>query len=553
MNFKSFISSMLLALFAGASFCAAAGNVTPSMARATANDFIKYHHTASPGSINAPATADLVLAHAEPSEKVPNANVYYVFNIKGGGFVIVAGEDHAAPVLGYSDKGRIDLNNMSESLQVMLDRYKDEVEYLLTHDVDAPKTFNQSFKEPTVIVEPMTKTTWGPEDPYNYQCPMLKGKYSRIGCVGVCMAQVIYFWKFPLSCDSLPRYWASRLNAYVEALPATTFDYSKMILSYSHWDFDKSKVILDEYTEEQGYEVAKLCRYCGQATQMNYSPTGSTPNIAGGKLKAMIKFGYNSKAKSINQDNYEEDVWKGLLRAEINAGRPVMYTGYGASAAAIGHAFIIDGYDDEEYFHMNMGWYGVNDGWYLLSAIKFVNRFGENIFYERKLSMILYLEPPLFCTINTEVEADNDLMLLGDTFTPRAVDVDLSMSYRTLPFMFTLTDSDGNVKAMSETVILNRLTFENGSDIVLPLTIPQSLPEGVYDLHLNYLSGDTDPLTVAVTAQGQLTVVGKFAKYGAPFGIADVVAAIDGLLVEDAGGDYTIADVTSLIDYLLDK
>lgn len=554
MNFKRLICSVLLALFAIASFDATAEGVSVNKARTIANSFIKSHSMTAPGSLQAPAMADLVLAHAEPSGKVANTNVYYVFNIKGGGFIIVSAEDKAAPVLGYSDKGQIDINNMSDPLRFMLDGYKEEIDYLLTHKIKPSQSFRQTISDPVTIIEPMTITTWGPEDPYNYQCPQLRGKYSRIGCVGVCMAQITYFWKFPLSCDSLPTYWASRLNAYVPALPATTFDYSKMILSYSHWDFETGKVVLDTYTQEQADEVAKLCRYCGQATQMNYSPTGSTPNVAGGKLKAMIKFGYNSKAKSINRDNYEEDAWETLLQAELHAGRPVMYTGYGAAAASVGHAFIVDGYNNEHYYHMNMGWYGVNDGWYILSAISFVNRFGENIFYERKLSMILGMEPPLFCTINADVHADGGLYMLGQTIYPLASDVDLSMSYRTLPFMFSLTDAAGNKVAESESITLNRLSFENGSDISLPMMLPETLPTGTYDLHLNYRTSDSDPLTQAITAQGQLYVVGRLAKYGTPFGIGDVADAIDMILAETpAEPALNIGDVTMLIDYLLNN
>lgn len=552
MKFNRFITSVMLALSSLVLFQAAAENVSVSNAQEIANSFIKSRYRVTPGSLKAPAMADIVLAHAEPSSKSPRANLYYIFNIKGGGFIIVSGEDQAKPVLGYSDKGRIDVNNLSEPLKIMLDGYKAEIEYVLAHNIKIPQSFRQDNSEGTIVVAPMTKSTWGPEDPYNYQCPTLRGIHSRIGCVGVCMAQVCFFWQFPFSCDSLPTYWASRLNDYVPALPATTFDYTKMLLSYSHWDFETGKVVLDSYTEEQGYEVAKLSRYCGQATQMNYSPTGSTPNLAGGKLIAMKKFGYNAKAKSINRENYEEDAWESLLRADLDQGLPVMYTGYGAAAASVGHAFIIDGYDTEHFYHMNMGWYGVNDGWYQLSAISFVNRFGESIFYERKLSMILGMEPPLFCNINAEINAENNLLLLGQTFNPHADDVYLSMSYRTLPFMFSLTDAQGNQVALSESVTLNRLTFEQQSDISLAFTLPETLPEGTYDLHLNYRASDSDPLTPVVTAAGQLTVVGRLAKFGAPFGISDVADAIDSLL-DDASSGINIADVSALIDYLLEK
>lgn len=548
MNLKTIIKTAFLACLVAVSFSAAADNVTVNTARAIANGFIKSHAKATPGSLMAPATADILLAHAEPSSKVANANVYYIFNIKGGGFVIVSGDDNAAPVLGYSDKGQIDVNHLSEGLSALLEGYKCDIEYLQTHKIATSQSVQSTMMTATSIVEPMLKTTWGPEDPYNYQCPTLNGKYSKVGCGGVCMAQAIKFWEYPTSMDSLPSYYGGYLGATVPALPPTTFDFSKMIPSYSHWNFATKSIVFETYTEEQMQEVAKLCRYCGQSIKMNYSPSLSMTTY--GKLPAMKSFGYNSKAVNYNRTSFSDETWRQMMHKELDEGRPIMYAAYGSSS--VGHAFLVDGYDSEEYYHMNMGWFGYNDGWYLITAIIFVNRYGENRNYYTKHSMIVGLEPPLFCTINTEVTADGELFLLGDTFTPQAVDVNLSMSYRTLPFMFSLTDAQGNEVALSESITLNRLTFENGSDISLALALPENLPEGTYDLHLNYRTGDSEPLTQAVTAEGQLYVVGKFAKFGAPFGISDVIDAVDILLVDNSGR-IGVDDLTSLIDFLLDE
>ena len=45
---------------------------------------------------------------------------YYVFNVQAdGGFVIVSGDDRAYPVLGYSEKGRFDPDNIPTNLRGM--------------------------------------------------------------------------------------------------------------------------------------------------------------------------------------------------------------------------------------------------------------------------------------------------------------------------------------------------------------------------------------------------------------------------------------------------
>ena len=67
----------------------------------------------------APAVADLKLAYAMPSKVDRNACAYYAFNIDGGGFIIVAGEDRANQVLGYSDHGRLDANNLPKAVKLL--------------------------------------------------------------------------------------------------------------------------------------------------------------------------------------------------------------------------------------------------------------------------------------------------------------------------------------------------------------------------------------------------------------------------------------------------
>ena len=548
MNIKRFIGSLLFLFFAVASFHAAGEAVSANLARQTANSFIKSHSKASPGSLMAPAMADIELAYAEPSNKDPKTNCYYIFNIKGGGFIIVSGDNRATPVLGFSDKGQIDIFNLPDPLQFLLDVYKADIDYLLTHDIKIPMSFNQSENAGSIIVAPMTKSTWGQQEPYYNMCPMLNGKYSKVGCSGTCLAQTLYFWQFPVTCDSLPTYYSARLSGNVPALPPTVFEYDKMLPTYADWNYSKQALDQGVYTEEQAEAVAKLCRYCGQILKMNYSPASSANKV--NKIDALKQLGYNSKMKTVYRDNYDDSVWVKMLQAELDAGRAIEYSGKDPSRGSA-HAFIIDGYDSEDYFHLNLGWYGFSDGWYQISAMILTYLNGTSRHYKAINTFIQGLEPPLFCTINAEITAQNGLLMLGGELSPQANDVKLSMSYRTLPFMFTLTDANGNQVAVSESITLNRLTFENHSDISLALTLPEVLPQGEYNLSLNYRTAYNQPLTQAVTAEEKLYVLGKFAKFGTPFGINDVISAIDMVVFET--GEADITDVTMLIDYLLEN
>ena len=549
MIIKRLMCLFVLATCTMAAFQMNATGIGVNDAKAVANSFLKSHSTCAPGTFRAPAAADLRLAHAEASSKVPGTHLYYAFNANGGGFIIVSGEDLATPVLGYSDKGQIDFNNLPEALKDLLDIYKEEIEYMQTHEFEVPKQLNQSFNESSIVVAPLIKTYWGPEWPYYSQCPVFDGAYSKVGCAGVCMAQMLYFWKFPRSCEALPAYFGSKVQDTIPALPATTFEYKTMLLSYCYWDFDSQSTVQDNYTDEQAYEVAKLCRYVGQMGQMNYSPNGSGLSLKG-KLATMKKFGYNSSAVIAKRDSYTLQGWQELLKRELNLERPVMYSAKGPGSPY--HAFICDGYTDDNYFHMNLGWYGYNNGWYKITAFSFINRYGSPRTYSLESRILVGIEPPLYCTVEGDVDAPNRLLVLGETFNAMAHDVDLYTSYRTLPFMFTLTNANGDCVAESQSLTVRRIDFDFSNEVSLALTLPETLPEGTYDLHLNYRTSDNAALTTALTANSRLTVVGKFAKYGEPFNIGDLTDAIDYLLQHASQSEYfNIGDVSTLIDYLL--
>ena len=400
MNFKKLLNSCVLAALAMTSLQMTAANIDNATARTMASDFLKMQAASSRGMFNAPALTDIRLAHAEPSAAVNGANDYYVFNVTGGGFIIIAGEDRAATVLGYSDKGRFDANFVPAPLKDLLNDYKNEIEFLQTYEGDDLVPMPNAFQA-TAGVEPLIKTTWGQEMPYYLQCPKQNGEYCVVGCVATAMAQVMYYWKYPTECSSLSGYgggWWSSVT--VSALPATTFNYNKMLLSYCHWDWDNSVLVQDTYTDEQAQEVAKLGRYCGQAVEMDYSPEGSGA-YTWNQYDAMINtFGYRSTAEDVSKDGswwsggggYTTAQWEAMIKEELDAGRPILYSASDPSAG--GHAFICDGYNSSGYFHFNYGWYGTCDGWYLSTSLKMTHRDGDQLNFSSSHEMLIGIEPP---------------------------------------------------------------------------------------------------------------------------------------------------------------
>lgn len=389
MNIKKLMSSLLLASLTMVSLQASAGNVSLTQARNAANRFIKQRATSQ---INAPTMSDLKLAHAESSKAIKGANDYYAFNVQGGGFIIIAGEDRAPEVLGYSDKGHLDFNKLPYGLQGLLNGYKNEMEFLLTYaEDDLVPALQQAGARG---VDPLIQTTWGQEEPYDWQCPMKNGELCVVGCVATAMAQVMYYWKYPEGSNAISGYtsgwWWDDNSFTVEALPATTFDYTKMLLSYCHWDYNTSTLVQDTYTDAQAQEVAKLGRYCGQAVEMDYDPDGSGASTWN-QLDAMLNFGFRNTAQLVQRSGSSSQ-WEARIKTELDAGRPILYSASDPSAG--GHAFICDGYNSNNYFHFNYGWYGTCDGWYLSTALNMYHRDGDYLQFNSGHQMIIGIQPP---------------------------------------------------------------------------------------------------------------------------------------------------------------
>lgn len=459
MKIKHLMSSMVIVSLALGSFQANAGNINVTAARTAASKFI--HAQAAKGSFRAhAATANLRLAHAEPSATVHGANDYYAFNLEGGGFIIIAGEDRATQVLGYSDKGQIDFNNLPYSLRGLLDSYKHEIEYLQTCTDNDLIAAPQSFKA-TSTVGPLVQTTWGQEDPYDWQCPIYQGQYCVVGCVATAMAQVMKYWQYPEGSSAISSYYCYDIRQTVPQLPATTFNYNLMLNSYCHWDWDNSQLIQDTYTDAQAQEVAKLGRYCGQAVKMGYSPEGSGAYTSN-QLSAMKSFGFSGATlytrSSVWGSGYSNTQWENMIKAEIDAGRPILYSASDTNGGG-GHAFICDGYNSDGKFHFNMGWYGTCDGWYASTALNMTHRDGDYLKFNSGHEMITGIEPPEGWTppVTVLIGDVNDDGKIDIADVTRLIDYLLDPDGTTINADAADVKADGNINIGDVTALIDQL------------------------------------------------------------------------------------------------
>ena len=300
---------------------------------------------------------------------------YYVFNAGNDeGYVIISGDDRTEPILGYVEQGSFDPDNIPENMRSWLQFYADEIKYIIDNNIqpDSPllKKRNKIRGTKHSIPELMS-SRWNQGNPYNITCPKYyKGNgslaYPATGCAATAMAQVINHYKFPEKTKGLiPKISktyklddGTEKTVTTEDIPRNTpIDWENMCDTYSWED--------GHVANAQDSAVANLMYYCGQALKMGYGAT-SGADTSRSRDALVNYFGFDDSAFWGSRANYGIDEWFDMLYNELEAGYPVLYRGHSSGG---GHAFVLDGFDGEELFHVNWGWGGGSNGWFLVGIL----------------------------------------------------------------------------------------------------------------------------------------------------------------------------------------
>lgn len=291
--------------------------------------------------------------------------LYYIFNIDGGGFVIASADDRARAILGRSDEGQWDPNNIAPAMQGWLESMSEGLKRLAESDADE-KPAQAPVHAASTRVEPLLGAiTWGQGEPYFNECPAIGSSHSATGCAATAMAQIMRFHSYPERGAGSNSYVSETIKFNIsENFSQTVYDWTNMKTSYPMSVDGKTKY----YTDQEATAVARLMYHLGAASNMDYN-TGASGTTEAPMLKAMIdNFQYDRGLQIYYRDYFTSPEWYALLQNEIDAQRPVLMNGYSISG---GHAFVIDGYDTkmgEGYFHFNWGWNGMSNGYYTVDV-----------------------------------------------------------------------------------------------------------------------------------------------------------------------------------------
>ena len=274
---------------------------------------------------------------------------YYVFNDDTGkGFVVVAGDDKMGEVLAYSHEAFIDMANLNPEARYLFDSYRQVYEELGKNK--GLTTRAKTATKATDDVQPLLKSKWGQDYPYSKQTQYVTG------CVATAVAQVMYYHKWPAQGKGQESYKVTFDNTVRSA------DFTK-----SHYDWDN---MLPDYnrrnvTTKQEDAVALLMNDVGIATNMQYTDraSGTQSYMA---VRALRNY-FDYDAALVTRFDEGEDNFIEIVKKELRNGFPLYISG--ESKTGGGHAWVCDGFDKEDRFHMNFGWNGQANGYYSLATL----------------------------------------------------------------------------------------------------------------------------------------------------------------------------------------
>ncbi len=313
-----------------------------------------------------PSVYKLIASSNDIFSKSAENPTFYIYNLPKKGWIIVAGDDIARPILAYSKEDSYSLENLHDNAKYWLEIYDIAISEAIKQETPQSEKIADEWliarnpkKRTSLLAEvvpPLIKTKWGQEAPYNDLCPYDEDAKKRTitGCVATTMAQIMKYWNFPVSGKGKYTYGHGLYGKLSADFENTTYDWDNMTNEYNQ-----------NSSKEEIKAVATLMYHCGVALSMHYGveTSGTEEHYIVSSLKTY--FMYDNSIKLIHRSNYNS-TWTDILKENLDNNQPMPYAG---EANAIRHSFICDGYDTDGRFHFNLGWNGNSNGYYYIDGI----------------------------------------------------------------------------------------------------------------------------------------------------------------------------------------
>lgn len=366
------------------------------------------------------------------------SDAYYMFrNKEDNRLVVISGDQRMQSILGYTDNA-IEDNMMPDGLAELLTTYKRQYAALSPDcQTECKSNLNKG--------ERLLKTPdWGQWAPFNLRTPL---SYPT-GCAATAMSIVMRYHQWPVMGQG------SKTHIWKDSVMTADFEHTR-------YDWDNMPMSYDSYTTAQAEAVSLLMRHAGIAVEMYYAAesSGARQSLVPGALTQYFR--YAATTRLVSAADYDAATWEKMMRSEIDADRPVIYTGESTMGRG-SHGFVLDGYRDN-LFHFNFGWNGSGNGYFAISAFSSTSTAFEFANQQQAVIGIKPLREDNCAPLTLEGEGKYEGFYSDLTTLTANTSVSIHLSSLTAlrqwngKLRWELCDAEGNVKEAfdSKTVSIN--------------------------------------------------------------------------------------------------
>lgn len=348
---KRYLAVIITGLLASVSGQSA--SISPDAAMRNATEFLNTKNLKGTKALSTKGRTTLRLAQTV-NEDINSNPAFYVFSRgENAGFVIAAADDRLVPVLGYTDKGTFtSVEELPEPIKYLLNTYKSSLASLTEESTRQSAPVKQ--KAP---IYPLLESWWGQDAPFNNDCPIVNGERTPVGCVGLANAMVMNYHRYPEH--------GVGSTTYTSAGATQTYNFEEHIFNYDIMLPYYSNMIEDDETVESQKAVADFCFAAAVALGSRFTVTGTASSLSSTTFSSTFQYPTEGLGL-LSRDYFTIEEWEDMVYEELSNERPVVY---GGKNGDLGHAFVIDGYEDG-LFNINWGWFGDSDGYFSLTSLR---------------------------------------------------------------------------------------------------------------------------------------------------------------------------------------
>lgn len=307
-----------------------------------------------------------------------NSIIAFVVNLKPKGYIVVSANTDLPPIIAYSFESNFgELNESNPLFSIIVADLTNRNKYfsksnIVSNNSKWEELLNENYKllpEETLqqwpdVGDGWLKTNWTQNAPYSDFCPMdpVTNVRSIAGCPSTAMAQILNFH------TTTNNTHFNDFDDYYHNYAGRQYWIDNDYLSRDFPSFPELNVYLD--TLEQHYlnnilptneDKAALTFACGIAATQVYTSAGSGTFGVNQAYEAYMRFNCTTASllDTTNLDLFDRLMqnMKDTLPAHLAIVNPTWTSG---------HNVVVDGYNTDNYYHLNFGWGGSYNGWYLL-------------------------------------------------------------------------------------------------------------------------------------------------------------------------------------------